>query len=200
MILAGGPGSEGPGWGMVLPAGPRKSFCLVAAGIPPAKGIINGSPGKVRRASIPSDPSAQASRFRYYTGLAGCLFKWSPALPLCLRTLDALPGGAAKIGILVVADLVFFGSLFFAGGEFWGKTPAPLHLGRGSGAVQTKPISRSSPRRVLLRRGLLKRRPKQAWRVLSPWRGGCGLPGARPAGGGWWLRPSPGKRRRDRVP
>lgn len=94
------------GGGMLFLAGPPEILCLLAAGI-------------LGKENYPAS-SGEASRFRYYTGLAGCLCNGVP-LTLYAYVPELLPGGFTKISILVIADLVFFCSLFFAGGEFWEK-------------------------------------------------------------------------------
>jgi hypothetical protein len=55
-----------------------------------------------------------------YTGLAGWLANGIP-LMLYAYAPERLPNGATKMSILLIADIVFVGSLFFAGGEFWEK-------------------------------------------------------------------------------
>lgn len=102
-----------------LLAGPAEILCLVAAVIL-GKDKYQKLARKVRRKGRRSDAGGQTSRFRYYLGLGGCLFNGVP-LVLYAYVPELLPGGNAKVGILLIADLVFFGSLFFAGGEFWEK-------------------------------------------------------------------------------
>jgi hypothetical protein len=92
------------GGGMLLLAGPPEILCLVAAGI-------------LGKENYPSR-LGEVSRFRYYTGLAGCIFNGVP-LTLYAYVPELLPSGLTKISILVIADVIFFGSLLFAGGEFW---------------------------------------------------------------------------------
>lgn len=99
----------------VLINGPSEILCLLAAGILGNKYYMRASP-KVRRMLRLPDPAAVVSRLRYYCGLAGGLFN---ALPLYLYAYfpDMMPTGSTKYFSMVIADLVFVGSLFFAGGE-----------------------------------------------------------------------------------
>jgi len=114
LILAGQ-----PGWGVMFLAGPPEILCLVAAG---TLGKENYPPlsRAARRGLRQPESSASASRLRYYTGLAGCLFNGIP-LFLYAYVPEILPGGTTKLSVLLIADAVFFGSLFLAGGEFWEK-------------------------------------------------------------------------------
>lgn len=107
---------QSPIW---LLAGGAEILCLVAAAIL-GKEKYRKLAWKVRPAAWRSDPDSRAARLRYYLGLAGCLFNGVP-LTLYAYVPELLPGGSAKMGILLIADVVFFGSLFFAGGELWEK-------------------------------------------------------------------------------
>lgn len=100
-------------------AGPAEVLCLVAAAIL-GKDNYQKLARKVRPRARRSVPDRKTRRFRYYLGLAGCVFNGVP-LTLYAYVPELMPGGSTKAGILVIADLVFFGSLFFAGGEFWEK-------------------------------------------------------------------------------
>jgi hypothetical protein len=102
-----------------LLAGPAELFCLAAAAIL-GKEKYRKLSRKVRRGARHSESGGRTRRFRYYMGLAGCLFNGVP-LTLYAYAPELMPGGTTKLSILVIADLVFFGSLFFAGGEFWEK-------------------------------------------------------------------------------
>jgi len=113
---ARGDSLESPIW---LLAGVAEILCLVAAAIL-GKEKYQKLARKVRSAARRSAPDSQTSRLRYYLGLGGCLFNGVP-LTLYAYAPELLPGGSTKMGILVIADVVFFGSLFFAGGEFWEK-------------------------------------------------------------------------------
>lgn len=106
--------SESPIW---LLAGPAEILCLVAAAV-----LGKDKYQKLARKVLPKarQSAPHNRRFRYYLGLAGCLFNGVP-LTLYAYVPELLPGGSTKAGILIIADLVFFGSLFFAGGEFWEK-------------------------------------------------------------------------------
>jgi len=117
-VLAGHSRNDSPGSPIWLLAGPAEILCLVAAAIL-GKEHYQKLARKVRPARS-SDPDNRTSRFRYYLGLAGCLFNGVP-LTLYAYVPELMPGGSTKASILVIADLVFFGSLFFAGGEFWEK-------------------------------------------------------------------------------
>lgn len=98
-----------------LLAGPAEILCLMAAAV-----LGNEKYEKLVRKARRSKAAAHTSRLRYYLGLGGCIFNGVP-LTLYAYAPGVMPGGATKAGILVIADLVFFGSLFFAGGEFWEK-------------------------------------------------------------------------------
>lgn len=102
-----------------LLAGPPEILCLVAATIL-GKEKHEKLAGKVRAVTRRSSADRQTSRFRYYLGLAGCLFNGVP-LTLYAYVPELMPDGSTKASILIIADLVFFGSLFVAGGEFWEK-------------------------------------------------------------------------------
>lgn len=114
--LARGESLGSPVW---LLAGPAEILCVLAAVVLGKEkyGILAR---KVRRSGRPSVVTWQKAQLRYYLGLVGCLFNGVP-LALYAYVPELLPGGTTKLSILVVADLVFFGSLFFAGGEFWEK-------------------------------------------------------------------------------
>jgi hypothetical protein len=60
------------------------------------------------------------SKTRYYTGLTISLLSFVP-LYLYGYQPHWLPGGPARIWILAAADLIFIGSFFIMGGEFWEK-------------------------------------------------------------------------------
>ncbi len=120
MLFTGKPETMRSGWVIWVLAGPPEILCLLAAGIL-GKENYQMLAKKVRRGLRQPAASAQAaSRLRYYTGLAGCLFNGVP-LTLYAYVPELLPGGPAKMSILVVADVIFLGSVFFAGGEFWEK-------------------------------------------------------------------------------
>jgi hypothetical protein len=102
-----------------LLAGPAEILCIMAAAIL-GKDKYQKLARKVRRKSQRSDAEIHTTRFRYYLGLAGCLFNGVP-LALYAYVPELMPGGNTKASILVIADVVFFGSLLFAGGEFWEK-------------------------------------------------------------------------------
>lgn len=102
-----------------LLAGPSEVLCLLGVVIL-GKEKYQKMTRKVRAANRRSASTNRNRKLRYYLGLAGCLFNGIP-LTLYAYVLDLMPGGATKVSILVIADLVFFGSLFFAGGEFWEK-------------------------------------------------------------------------------
>lgn len=102
-----------------LLAGPAEILCLLAAAIL-GKEKYQKLADKVHRSTRRSETTRQTTRLRYYLGLAGCLFNGIP-LALYAYVPGMLPGGATKASILIIADLVFFVSLFFAGGEFWEK-------------------------------------------------------------------------------
>ena len=106
-------------WVGMLINGPSEVLCLFAAGILGNEYYVRASP-KIRRMLRLPDPAARVSRLRYNCGLAGCLFN---ALPLYLYAYfpDMMPTGSTKYFAMVIADLVFLGSLFFAGGELWEK-------------------------------------------------------------------------------
>ena len=118
-VLAGYTRDDSPGSPIWLLAGPAEILCLVAAAVL-GKDKYQKLARKVRAATRRSAPDSQTRRFRYYLGLAGCLFNGIP-LTLYAYVPELMPGGSTKSSILVIADLVFFGSLFFAGGEFWEK-------------------------------------------------------------------------------
>lgn len=102
-----------------LLAGPAEILCLLAAAI--LGGEKYHKLARTMRRSVHSScVVSRKARLRYYLGLGGCLFNGVP-LALYAYAPGLLPGGSTKAGILVVADLVFFASLFFAGGEFWEK-------------------------------------------------------------------------------
>lgn len=117
-VLLGQARGESPGSPVWLLAGPAEMLCLLAAVIL-GKEKYDVLARKVRGAR-PSPVAWQKARLRYYLGLAGCLFNGVP-LALYAYVPELLPGGTTKLGILIIADLVSFGSLFFAGGEFWEK-------------------------------------------------------------------------------
>lgn len=116
-VLTGHAREDSPRSPIWLLAGPAEILCLVAAAIL-GKDKYQKLARKVRPKARQSTPHNR--RFRYYLGLAGCLFNGVP-LTLYAYVPELLPGGSTKAGILIIADLVFFGSLFFAGGEFWEK-------------------------------------------------------------------------------
>lgn len=118
-VLLGHTLEDSPGSPIWLLAGPAEILCLVAAAIL-GKDKYQKLARKVRPKARRPAPDSRSRRFRYYLGLAGCLFNGVP-LTLYAYVPELLPGGSTKAGILVVADVVFFGSLFFAGGEFWEK-------------------------------------------------------------------------------
>jgi len=113
---ARGESLSSPVW---LLAGPAEILCLLAAAIL-GKEKYQKLTRKVRRSARPPDAVRREARLRYYLGLAGCLFNGVP-LTLYAYVPGMLPGGTTKAGILVIADVVFFVSLFCAGGEFWEK-------------------------------------------------------------------------------
>lgn len=98
-----------------LLAGPAEILCLLAAAI-----LGTEKYHKLTRIARLSGVASRKARLRYYLGLGGCLFNGVP-LALYAYTPGLLPGGTTKASILVIADLVFFVSLLFAGGEFWEK-------------------------------------------------------------------------------
>lgn len=118
-VLTGHAQDDSLGSPIWLLAGPAEILCLVAVAI-----LGKDKYGKLARNIRPrnrqSASDTATSRLRYYLGLAGCLFNGVP-LTLYAYVPEMMPGGLTKAGILVVADLVFFGSLLFAGGEFWEK-------------------------------------------------------------------------------
>ena len=118
-VLAGYAREDSPGSPVWLLAGPAEILCLVAAAIL-GKEKHEKLVRKVRPPGRHSAPDNRTRRFRYYLGLCGCLFNGIP-LTLYAYVPELMPGGSTKVSILVIADLVFFGSLFFAGGEFWEK-------------------------------------------------------------------------------
>ena len=118
-VLAGYARGESLGSPVWLLAGPAEILCLLAAAIL-GQEKYDKLARKVRRRARPSGTAWRTARLRYYLGLAGCLMNGVP-LALYAYVPEMLPGGTTKAGILVVADLVFFVSLFFAGGEFWEK-------------------------------------------------------------------------------
>jgi drug/metabolite transporter (DMT)-like permease len=118
-VFAGQARHDSPDSPIWLLAGAAEILCLAAAAIL-GKEKYQKLSRRVRRQAQTSEPDRRTRRFRYYLGLAGCLFNGIP-LTLYAYVPELMPGGNAKLGILIVADLVFFGSLFFAGGEFWEK-------------------------------------------------------------------------------
>lgn len=118
-VIAGHARGESLGSPVWLLAGPAEILCLAAAAIL-GKENYQKLARNVRRSVRPPDSVQCNAKLRYYLGLAGCLFNGVP-LALYAYVPGLLPGGVTKVGILVVADLVFFVSLFFAGGEFWEK-------------------------------------------------------------------------------
>lgn len=112
-------GKHSKEWMGLLLTGPSEVLCLLAVAILGNENYARATPN-VRRLLRRPGTHAPVSRLRYYCGLGGCLFN---ALPLYLYAYvpHLLPGGATKYLALVVADLVFLGSLFFAGGELWEK-------------------------------------------------------------------------------
>lgn len=102
-----------------LLAGPAEVLCLMAAAVLGKENYRKLS-RRFRRSRSYNPSSWEAQRLRYYLGLGGCLFNGVP-LTLYAYVPELLPGGSTKVGILVVADLVFLFSVFFAGGEFWEK-------------------------------------------------------------------------------
>jgi len=116
-VLLGSAGGEPESWGILLLAGTPEILCVAAA-------MILGRENyavlarRTRQALRRPDRNQEISRLRYYTGLAGCLANGIP-LMLYAYVPELLPGEATKLGILVLADLVFLGSIFLAGGEFW---------------------------------------------------------------------------------
>lgn len=112
--LSRGEALNSPVW---LLAGPAEMLCLLAAAIL-GKEKYQKLAQKVRRRAVPSGVEPRKARLRYYLGLGGCLFNGIP-LALYAYVPEMLPGGTTKLSILVIADLVFFVSLFSAGGEFW---------------------------------------------------------------------------------
>ena len=116
-VLTGHARGESLGSPVWLLAGPAEILCLAAAAIL-GKENYQKLVRKVRRSTRPTHAVPRNSKLRYYVGLAGCLFNGVP-LALYAYVPGLLPAGVTKLGILVVADLVFFVSLFCAGGEFW---------------------------------------------------------------------------------
>ena len=117
-VLVGQAREDSPGWLFWLLAGPAEILCLIAAAI-----LGKEKYQKLARQVRPrrrSPAEIETSRLRYYLGLVGCLFNGVP-LTLYAYVPELMPGGSTKASLLVIADLVFFGSLFFAGGEFWEK-------------------------------------------------------------------------------
>lgn len=118
-VLAGKSRGETVDWPVWLLAGPAEVLCLVAAAVL-GKEKYQKLARKVRPTKRHTASDARVARLRYYLGLGGCLFNGVP-LTLYAYVPDLMPGGGTKTSILVIADLVFFASLFFAGGEFWEK-------------------------------------------------------------------------------
>lgn len=116
-VFLGSVGGERQDWGIMLLAGTPEILCVVAA-------MILGKENyavlarHTRQALRRPDRNKEVSRLRYSTGLTGCLANGIP-LMLYAYVPEFLPGGTTKLGILVFADLVFLGSIFLAGGEFW---------------------------------------------------------------------------------
>lgn len=109
-------GDKSREWVGVLVNGPSEILCLLAACILGNKYYGRAIPGMTRL----TDPAVKVSRLRYYCGIAGCLFNFLP-LYLYAYFPDMMPTGSTKYFTIVIADLVFVGSLFFAGGELWEK-------------------------------------------------------------------------------
>lgn len=134
-MLTGHAREDSPGSPIWLLAGPAEILCLVAAAVL-GKEKYGKLARNIRLRKRPSAPEVAAARLRYYLGLAGCVFNGIP-LSLYAYVPELMPGGDTKVGILVAADIVFFGSLFFAGGEFWEKLrrifiwEGPAHAGHG---------------------------------------------------------------------
>lgn len=118
-VFAGPARGESFDWPVWLLAGPAEVLCLAAAAVL-GKEKYQKLARKIRPTKRHTASDARASRLRYYLGLGGCLFNGVP-LTLYAYVPELMPGGATRTGILVIADLVFFASLFFAGGEFWEK-------------------------------------------------------------------------------
>lgn len=112
-------GSHSKEWVGLLLNGPSEVLCLLAAGILGNEYYTRATPKMRRLLRLPDSP-ASVSRWRYYCGLAGCLFN---ALPFYFYAYipHLMPSGSTKYLTMVIADLVFLGSLFFAGGELWEK-------------------------------------------------------------------------------
>ena len=115
-VLTGDDSLGPPIW---LLAGPAEFLCLAAAAVLGDEKYQKLA-RQVRPAARHAGPGGRTSRLRYYLSLAGCLFNGVP-LTLYAYVPELLPGGTTKVSILVIADLVFFASLIFAGGEFWEK-------------------------------------------------------------------------------
>lgn len=96
----------------LLLAGPPEILCVVAVVILGKENFDRLAPRAARNRPV--------SQLRYYAGLAGCILNGLP-LALYAYVPSIMPGGATRIYILVIADLVFVGSLFLVGGEFWEK-------------------------------------------------------------------------------
>jgi len=117
-----------------LLAGPAEILCVLAAAIL-GNEKYQKLARKVHHSTRPSGTDWRKARLRYYLGLAGCLFNGVP-LALYAYVPGLLPGGTTKAGILVIADLVFLVSLFFAGGEFWEKLRRLFVWEGGQGHVE----------------------------------------------------------------
>lgn len=119
ILLFGSPGGESAGWTILLLAGLPEILCLFAVGILGKENYQVLEP-KIKRVFRQPVRMTEVSRLRYYSGLAGCLLNGVP-LFLYAYVPDIMPGGFTRISLLVVADVVFLGSLLFAGGELWEK-------------------------------------------------------------------------------
>jgi len=126
-VLTGHAREDSFGSAVWLLAGPAEILCLLAAAVlgkekyhKLARNVRHSVRRSAPHPARQGGPAWRKARLRYYLGLAGCLFNGVP-LTLYAYMPGLLPGGSTRAGILVVADLVFLASLFFAGGEFWEK-------------------------------------------------------------------------------
>lgn len=119
ILILGPPDAKSADGVFLMLAGVPEILCLLGAGILGKENYQVLVP-KIQRLFGRSDRTAHVSRLRYYTGLAGCLLNGVPML-LYAYVPEMMPGGSTRISFLLLADGVFIGSLFFAGGELWEK-------------------------------------------------------------------------------
>jgi len=103
----------------LLVGGMPEIICLLAIAVL-GKANFESVVSVSKRTRLAMSLAAPASQLRYYAGLAGCLLNGVP-LYIYAYAPWLLPDGSNKFYILVAADLIFFFSLFLAGGEFWEK-------------------------------------------------------------------------------